>query len=195
MPDRSAANTITAHLAAVVADLPVYVHTIAHADGLVLVDTGMIDSTPEIDEECAAVPMPENIPRDVVLVINTHLHFDHCGGNRLFPGVPIHVQRRELQDPYDPPHHLHPILVDWSGDLLGTSSRRAFSARDPGRGGVPSMPHWIPPRARVRTREWTDGSADATIVRQPGRLARPLLVGGATGVASVTLLPSLRLNR
>jgi N-acyl homoserine lactone hydrolase len=47
--------------------------------------------------------MPENIPRDVVCVINTHLHFDHCGGNRLFPGVPIHVQRLELQGRHDPP--------------------------------------------------------------------------------------------
>jgi glyoxylase-like metal-dependent hydrolase (beta-lactamase superfamily II) len=97
------ANAITAHLAATFADLPVYVHTIEHADGVVLVDTGMIDSTPELDEEGAPVPMPENIPRDVVCVINTHLHFDHCGGNRLFPGVPIHVQRLELQAPYDPP--------------------------------------------------------------------------------------------
>ena len=43
-----------------------------------------------------------DIPRDVVWVINTHLHFDHCGGNRLFPGVPIHVQRLELQGPHDP---------------------------------------------------------------------------------------------
>ena len=43
-------------------------------------------------------PHPENIPRDVACVINTHLHFDHCGGNRLFPGVPIHVQARELAD-------------------------------------------------------------------------------------------------
>jgi glyoxylase-like metal-dependent hydrolase (beta-lactamase superfamily II) len=76
---------ITAHLAATVAGLPVYVHTIEHADGVVLVDTGMFDSTPELDEECEPVPMPENIPRDVVRVINTHLHFDHCGGNRLFP--------------------------------------------------------------------------------------------------------------
>jgi glyoxylase-like metal-dependent hydrolase (beta-lactamase superfamily II) len=82
------ANAITAHLAATFAGLPVYVHTIEHVDGVVLVDTGMIDSTPELDEEGAPVPMPENIPREVVCVINTHLHFDHCGGNRLFPGVP-----------------------------------------------------------------------------------------------------------
>jgi N-acyl homoserine lactone hydrolase len=32
------------------------------------------------------------------MVVNTHLHFDHCGGNRLFAGRPIYVQRRELDD-------------------------------------------------------------------------------------------------
>src|ERR687896_726683 len=96
-------GVITAHLAATFAGLLVYVHTIEHADGVVLVDTGMIDSTPELDEEGAPVPMPENIPREVACVINTHLHFDHCGGNRLFPGVAIHVQRLALEGPYDPP--------------------------------------------------------------------------------------------
>jgi len=89
---------IQAHLAGTVKGFPVFVHTIDHADGLVLVDTGMIDSTPEMDEEWEPVPRSGNVPRDVVCVINTHLHFDHCGGNRLFPGVPIHVQARELAD-------------------------------------------------------------------------------------------------
>ena len=92
---------IQAHLAATVKGFPVFVHTIDHADGIVLVDTGMIDSTPELDDEWQPVPHPENVPRDVVCVINTHLHFDHCGGNRLFAGVPIHVQRRELADARD----------------------------------------------------------------------------------------------
>jgi Metallo-beta-lactamase superfamily len=32
------------------------------------------------------------------VVVNTHLHFDHCGGNHLFAGRPIYVQRRELDD-------------------------------------------------------------------------------------------------
>jgi len=63
----------------------------------VLVDTGMIDSRPEV-EDMSPTPHPENIPRDVACVVNTHLHYDHCGGNRLFPGVPIHVQARELAD-------------------------------------------------------------------------------------------------
>ena len=67
---------------------PNCLHTIDHPDGLVLVDTGMIDSTPELDEEWGVRFDASKIPRDVVCVINTHMHFDHCGGNRLFPGRP-----------------------------------------------------------------------------------------------------------
>jgi N-acyl homoserine lactone hydrolase len=92
---------INAHLAAELVvegeTWPVFVWTIDHAAGRLLVDTGMIDSRPEVDD-MSPTPHPENIPRDVACVINTHLHFDHCGGNRLFPGVPIHVQARELAD-------------------------------------------------------------------------------------------------
>src|SRR5690348_1906553 len=92
---------ISAHLAAdLIAEgetWPVFVWTIDHPAGRVLVDTGMLDSRPEVDD-MSPTPHPENIPRDVACAINTHLHFDHCGGNRLFPGVPIHVQARELAD-------------------------------------------------------------------------------------------------
>jgi N-acyl homoserine lactone hydrolase len=79
---------------------PGFSDTIEHPDGLVLVDTGMIDSTPELDEQWHPTPhpLPEELVRRVAVVVNTHLHFDHCGGNRLFPGIPIHVQRRELAD-------------------------------------------------------------------------------------------------
>ena len=98
---------IRSHLAATVKGFPVYVHTIEHDEGLVLVDTGMIDSTPELDAEWNPVPMPENVPRDVVCVVNTHLDFDHCGGNRLFPHVPIHVQRRELKAARAPYEWVH----------------------------------------------------------------------------------------
>jgi len=95
-------RVIEAHLVASVhaygALQPVFAWTIDHPDGRVLVDTGMIDSTPELDLAWGPVPYPDAIPRDVVAVINTHLDFDHCGGNRLFPGVPIHVQARELAD-------------------------------------------------------------------------------------------------
>jgi len=93
---------IHAHLAAELIveggeQLPVYVWTIDHPAGRVLVDTGIIDSRPEVADMSPTLH-PENIPRDVACVINTHLHWDHCGGNGLFTGVPIHVQARELAD-------------------------------------------------------------------------------------------------
>jgi N-acyl homoserine lactone hydrolase len=79
---------------------PCYVHTIDHPDGLVLVDTGMVESTPELDEEWHPTihPLPDELVRRVAHVVITHMHFDHHGANRLFPGVPIHIQRVELED-------------------------------------------------------------------------------------------------
>jgi N-acyl homoserine lactone hydrolase len=114
-------TVIQAHLAAEVKAFggmfPVFVHTIDHPDGLVLVDTGMIDSLPELDEEWGPVPHPlsgELVSR-VALVINTHLHFDHCGGNRVFAGTPIHVQARELADARSQPDYTVPAWVDFDG--------------------------------------------------------------------------------
>lgn len=37
-------------------------------------------------------------PQDVSLVVNSHFHFDHAGGNRHFSHCPILVQRAELED-------------------------------------------------------------------------------------------------
>lgn len=75
-------------------------HTIEHPDGLVLVDTGMIDSTPELDEHWHPTPhpLPSELVDRVAHVVITHMHFDHMGGNRRFPGIPIHIQRIELED-------------------------------------------------------------------------------------------------
>jgi N-acyl homoserine lactone hydrolase len=113
-------GVIRAHLAAEVEAfgglLPVFVHTIEHPEGLVLVDTGMIDSLPGLDE--AWKPQPHRLPDELVarvaVVVNTHLHFDHCGGNRLFPGVPIHVQARELADARGPDYTV-PEWVEFEG--------------------------------------------------------------------------------
>ncbi|ARJ06795.1 MBL fold metallo-hydrolase [Cnuibacter physcomitrellae] len=81
--------------------LPITVHVIEHPEGRILVDTGMTSL-----HEAVADMEPILDPLDaqgfdvssVAAVVNTHLHFDHCGGNHLFAGTPIHVQRRELED-------------------------------------------------------------------------------------------------
>lgn len=97
---------------------------IEHAEGLVLVDTG---SGNKEDSRFADIYGVENasargrptqledaldeagfLPMDVRWVINTHLHFDHAGGNTFlasgsttpelaFPGATYVVQRGELQ--------------------------------------------------------------------------------------------------
>jgi N-acyl homoserine lactone hydrolase len=115
---QAAMPVINAHLAAELLvegeQMPVFVWTIDHPAGRVLVDTGLIDTRPEIDD-MGPTPHPENIPRDVAFVINTHLHWDHCGGNRLFPGVPIHVQARELADARSLDNYTFREWVDFDG--------------------------------------------------------------------------------
>lgn len=81
--------------------MPVYVHLIDHPDGRVLVDTGMTELHPLLDDMDPRLwPLNEQDLdiRAIDLVVNTHLHGDHCGGNHLFAGTPIYVQRRELED-------------------------------------------------------------------------------------------------
>jgi N-acyl homoserine lactone hydrolase len=111
-------TVIEAHLAAELfvdgEQMPVFIWTIDHPAGRVLVDTGFVDSRPEV-EDMGPTPHPENIPRDVALVINTHLHWDHCGGNHLFPGVPIHVQARELADARSLDNYTFRDWVDFDG--------------------------------------------------------------------------------
>ena len=81
--------------------MPVYVHVIDHPDARVLVDTGMTELHPAVaDLDPRLVPLSEQAfdLAGVDVVVNTHLHFDHCGGNHLFAGRPIYVQRQELED-------------------------------------------------------------------------------------------------
>ncbi len=82
--------------------MPVYVHVIDHPDARVLVDTGMTQLHPAVaDMDPRLTPLSGRDDFDLAsidVVINTHLHFDHCGGNHLFAGKPIYVQRTELDD-------------------------------------------------------------------------------------------------
>ncbi len=81
--------------------MPVYVHVIEHPDARVLVDTGMTQLHPlvaDMDPRIQPLNQQDFDIAAIDIVVNTHLHFDHCGGNRLFAGKPIYVQRRELDD-------------------------------------------------------------------------------------------------
>ena len=81
--------------------MPLYVHVIDHPDARVLVDTGLTELHPaaaDLDPRIRPLSEQEFDLGSVDLVVNTHLHFDHCGGNHLFAGKPFYVQRGELDD-------------------------------------------------------------------------------------------------
>jgi N-acyl homoserine lactone hydrolase len=82
--------------------MPVYAHVVEHPDARVLVDTGLTALHPAVaDLDPRPIPLNTQPDFDVTgidIVINTHLHFDHCGGNHLFAGKPIYVQRQEFDD-------------------------------------------------------------------------------------------------
>ncbi|MFB7374253.1 MBL fold metallo-hydrolase [Streptomyces sp. NPDC056222] len=76
---------------------PVLAYLVRHEHGTLLFDTGMGEGSPETDAHYRPTrhPLPA-VARDVDLVVNCHLHFDHIGGNPLFPDTPVLVQRKEL---------------------------------------------------------------------------------------------------
>jgi N-acyl homoserine lactone hydrolase len=83
---------------------PVLAYLVRHDQGLILFDTGIGAADP--DTEAHYRPQRRDLRSalaaagvslaDVSLVINCHLHFDHCGGNPLLTGTPIVVQAAEL---------------------------------------------------------------------------------------------------
>ncbi len=68
---------------------------IIEIDGRILglIDTGMCGN-PELEEHLAEFGYR---PDDINLVLNTHLHQDHIGGNRLFRNARIIISRHELE--------------------------------------------------------------------------------------------------
>lgn len=102
------------------------------SEGNLLVDTGLGD----IDEKLSRLYRVHRdssllkslsaeglVPRDVSLIVNTHLHFDHAGNNSLFPNAEIFVQRRELEFGRNPPRFLRGGYVK---DVLEAPNIRAI---------------------------------------------------------------------
>ena len=82
---------------------PVHGFVVTHPGGAVLVDTGVggpadvLDDWRVVNRSVAdALAELDMTPADIGLVINTHLHFDHCGQNSVFRHAPHYVQRAEL---------------------------------------------------------------------------------------------------
>jgi 4-pyridoxolactonase len=90
--------------------IPVYSVLVEHDDGLFLFDTGI-----DLDHMNRVLPfeLPEQTPEqtipaqlelcgfalgDVTTLVNSHLHIDHVGGNRLFEGTAVRnvMHEREL---------------------------------------------------------------------------------------------------
>jgi N-acyl homoserine lactone hydrolase len=83
---------------------PVHGFVVTHPGGAVLVDTGVggpeewLNDWRVVNVSAAdALAELDMSPADISLVINTHLHFDHCGQNAVFKHAPFYVQRAELE--------------------------------------------------------------------------------------------------
>jgi N-acyl homoserine lactone hydrolase len=85
--------------------IPVHGFVIKHPSaGAILVDTGvgwpgeLVKEWKVVNRRAAEVMAEHDLsPADVRIVINTHLHFDHCGQNAVFKHAPFYVQRQELE--------------------------------------------------------------------------------------------------
>jgi glyoxylase-like metal-dependent hydrolase (beta-lactamase superfamily II) len=78
-------------------------------------------------------------PADIRYLINSHLHFDHCGGNALIPNAVVVVQRREwkaaqnemaraanVYNPLDFDHGHEVMQIEGEHDLFGDGSAVLF---------------------------------------------------------------------
>ncbi len=93
---------------------PVYSVLIEHPDGLFMFDSGydlelvnavlpfeLPEQTPEqtVTAQLASCGFK---PEDVDALINSHLHFDHCGGNKLLGRATTYLHRDELREARTP---------------------------------------------------------------------------------------------
>ncbi len=99
-------------------DWPVHGFVVTHPGGAVLVDTGVggpqewLNDWRVVNRSAAdALAELDMSPADIGMVVNTHLHFDHCGQNAVFPHAACYVQRSELERA----ERESPELYQWFG--------------------------------------------------------------------------------
>ena len=131
--------------------VPVPSYLIEHPKGRVIFDTGLhVDTQTDPsrrlgrlapihtvgfkpgEEIAARLSSLEVAPAKIDFIINSHLHFDHCGGNEQLPNATLLIQRREWEaghnadliesvyyDPHDYDHGHQVKLIDGEHDLFG----------------------------------------------------------------------------
>jgi N-acyl homoserine lactone hydrolase len=98
-------------------------YLVRHSEGILMFDTGIGVDEPEAEARYQSVrrPLPEAVERagarvdEITLVVNCHLHLDHCGGNPLLAGRPIFTQRAEYDEARSVPGYTPAELVDFPG--------------------------------------------------------------------------------
>lgn len=124
----------------------VYGFVVHHEGGPILVDSGVGSGSAVVDAAYAPLrhPIDQALETagvgigDVAMVINTHLHFDHCGNNVRFPGVRLVAQRAELEAAHGPGYTVTE-WVDFPGALWSPVDGEAEVA--PGVWVIPTPGH------------------------------------------------------
>ncbi|HLI45542.1 MAG TPA: N-acyl homoserine lactonase family protein [Acidimicrobiales bacterium] len=110
----------------------VYGYLVVHPELTVVFDTGIGTA----DEETEAHYQPHRRPfalacreagcdvGEIDVVVNSHLHFDHCGANPALPGRRIVVQAAELEAA-SRDHYTVPELIDFEGAVYDPISGEA----------------------------------------------------------------------
>lgn len=110
-------------------DVPVFVAAIEGNGHRILVDTGLTDPekwssvnrhslAPEEAIEVALASLGWKVG-DVDIIVNTHLHYDHCGNNLAFPEAQFFVSRTEWDFAGDPSNAQAPTYdLQWTGPKL-----------------------------------------------------------------------------
>ena len=147
---------------------PIRSFAVRHPDGVVLVDTGVGSGHPLIDElyqRPRVTPIVDALnhagidERDVGAIVNSHLHFDHCGQNSALASVPVFVQAAELTAAQEPGY----TIAEWAHT-------------EPGRRRVVDGDECIAPGVTIlATPGHTPGHQSVVVERADGR--RELVAG------------------
>jgi N-acyl homoserine lactone hydrolase len=117
---------------------PYYFYVVEHPEGRVMFDSGLhpevatnLEGRIGAADEAFPVEMEEGgdvvnqlkmlglEPTDIDIVVQSHLHFDHCGGLEFLQHAPIYLQRQELDMARNPPVYQRDLYIpaDFEHDL------------------------------------------------------------------------------